>query len=141
MPSVSAHLATACSPPPLLLQTIPLASYEGVAASQVAPSTDSSPLPITVPRPLGPVVLMGIRHSYLWLADGLGRPYLVSLRHAGVRLRCLAARSELSTARTIAERGGCWMWGGPSIRWNVRWEVARKELAGSIPALNGAMVA
>ncbi|KAL6767394.1 hypothetical protein ACKKBF_B35090 [Auxenochlorella protothecoides x Auxenochlorella symbiontica] len=101
----TAILAVFTDPAQEFVQTIPLASYEGVAASQVAPSTDSSPLPITVPRPLGPVVLMGIRHSYLWLADGLGRPYLVSLRHAGVRLRCLAARSELSTARTIAERG------------------------------------
>ena len=56
-------------------------------------------------RPPGAVVLAGVRHSYLWLADGLGRPFLVSLRHPGLRLRCLAARGELSTARTIAERG------------------------------------
>lgn len=47
----------------------------------------------------------GVRHSYLWLADCLGRPFLVSLRHPGLRLRCLAARGEISTARTIAERG------------------------------------
>ena len=50
-------------------------------------------------------MLAGVRHSYLWLADSLGRPFLVSLRHPGLRLRCLAARGELSTARTIAERG------------------------------------
>ena len=51
----------------------------------------------------------GVRHSYLWLADCLGRPFLVSLRHPGLRLRCLAARGEITTARTIAERGeqGC----------------------------------
>jgi hypothetical protein len=49
----------------------------------------------------------GVRHSYLWLADCLGRPFLISLRHPGLRLRCLAARGEVSTARTIAERGAC----------------------------------
>lgn len=47
----------------------------------------------------------GVRHSYLWLADSLGRPFTISLRHPGIRLRALAARGELSTARTIAQRG------------------------------------
>lgn len=74
-------------------------------------------LPASSKRRLHPTALLclpnaGVRHSYLWLADCLGRPFLVSLRHPGMRLRCLAARGEISTARTIAERGGyhrcCW---------------------------------
>jgi hypothetical protein len=87
------------------VQEVTLASFQGGAASKTAPSLDATPLPPEQMRPAGPVTLAGVRHSYLWLADAFGRPFLVSLRHPGLRLRCLAARGELTTARTIAERG------------------------------------
>jgi hypothetical protein len=100
----SLHLIFA-DPAQEFVQEVTLASFQGGAASKTAPSLDATPLPPEQMRPAGPVTLAGVRHSYLWLADAFGRPFLVSLRHPGLRLRCLAARGELTTARTIAERG------------------------------------
>ena len=82
-----------------------LASLRGGVRSASGTPPEATPLPAEQMRPAGPLVLAGVRHSYLWLADSLGRPAVLSLRHPGLRLRCLAARGELSTARTIAERG------------------------------------
>ena len=87
------------------VQLVQLASIQGGVNSKTAPPSEATPLPPEQARPAGPVVLAGVRHSYLWLADSLGRPILLSLRHPGLRLRCLAAKGELTTARTIAERG------------------------------------
>lgn len=87
------------------VQEIVLASFQGGVASKIAAQIDAAPLPPEQTRPAGPVSLVGVRHSYLWLSDAFGRPFLISLRHPGLRLRCLAARGELTTARTIAERG------------------------------------
>jgi hypothetical protein len=100
----SLHLVFA-DPAQEFVQEVTLASFQGGAASKTAPSLDATPLPPEQMRPAGPVTLAGVRHSYLWLADAFGRPFLISLRHPGLRLRCLAARGELTTARTIAERG------------------------------------
>lgn len=100
----SLHLIFA-DPAQEFVQEVTLASFQGGAASKTAPSLDATPLPPEQMRPAGPVTLAGVRHSYLWLADAFGRPFLVSLRHPGLRLRCLAARGELTMARTIAERG------------------------------------
>jgi hypothetical protein len=87
------------------VQEVQLASFRGGAASRTGAPAGATPLPPEQMRPAGPVVLAGVRHSYLWLADGLGRPFIIPLRHPGLRLRCLAARGELATARTIAARG------------------------------------
>ena len=100
----SLHLVFA-DPAQEFVQEVTLASFCGGAASKTAPSLDATPLPPEQMRPAGPITLAGVRHSYLWLADAFGRPFLVPLRHPGLRLRCLAARGELTTARTIAERG------------------------------------
>ena len=100
----SLHLVFA-DPAQEFVQEVTLASFQGGAASKTAPSLDETPLPPEQMRPAGPVTLAGVRHSYLWLADAFGRPFLVPLRHPGLRLRCLAAKGELTTARTIAERG------------------------------------
>lgn len=100
----SLHLIFA-DPAQEFVQEVTLASFRGGAASKTAPSLDATPLPPEQMRPAGPITLAGVRHSYLWLADAFGRPFLVPLRHPGLRLRCLAARGELTTARTIAERG------------------------------------
>jgi hypothetical protein len=111
-----AHLLVACPPaclparpsarPPACLPAcLQLASFQGGVDSKTSPAAEATPLPPEQMRPAGPITLAGVRHSYLWLADCLGRPFLLSLRHPGLRLRCLAARGEITTARTIAERG------------------------------------
>eukprot|EP00887_Chlorella_sp_A99_P005680 scaffold1.g5680.t1 len=101
----SLHVVFA-DPAERFVQPVRLASFQGgVDSKATLAAPDTTPLPPEQMRPAGVLVLAGVRHSYLWLADGLGRPFLVSLRHPGLRLRCLAARGELSTARTIAERG------------------------------------
>jgi hypothetical protein len=86
--------------------SLQLASFQGGVDGKTSSSAEATPLPPEQMRPAGPITLAGVRHSYLWLADCLGRPFLISLRHPGLRLRCLAARGEITTARTIAERGG-----------------------------------
>lgn len=86
-------------------QSLVLASLAGTSLANVLLLDDSSSeLPVQQLRPPGPVNICGIRHSYLWLADYLGRPFLISLRHPGVRFRCLVARGELDDARRLAEK-------------------------------------
>ena len=87
------------------VEEVRLASLAGAVASKIVPASEASALPAEEMKPAGPVLLAGVRHSYLWLVNVFGNPYLVSLRHPGVRVRCLAARGELTTARMIAERG------------------------------------
>lgn len=90
------------------LARLQLASFQGGVDGKTSAAAEATPLPAEQMRPAGPITLAGVRHSYLWLADCLGRPFLVSLRHPGLRLRCLAARGDITTARTIAERGAWW---------------------------------
>lgn len=87
------------------VEEICLASTLGRASTKRIGSLESTSFPLEDMRPAGPIVLAGVRHSYLWLADTFGKPFLISLRHPGLRVRCLAARGELTTARMIAERG------------------------------------
>ena len=101
-PALPCAALSARSPTPALQ----LASFQGGVDGKTSASAEATPLPPEQMRPAGPITLAGVRHSYLWLADCLGRPFLISLRHPGLRMRCLAARGEITTARTIAERGG-----------------------------------
>ncbi|KAL4855688.1 hypothetical protein ACK3TF_003771 [Chlorella vulgaris] len=100
----SVHVAFA-DPVTSFVQEVQLASFQGGVDGKTSAAAEATPLPAEQMRPAGPITLAGVRHSYLWLADCLGRPFLVSLRHPGLRLRCLAARGDITTARTIAERG------------------------------------
>jgi hypothetical protein len=117
------HLSSPHPPPPPppshthVVQEVPLASLGAIGAPPAPSAADvAAPLPPPQLRPSGPLTLAGVRHSYLWLADAAGRPFILSLRHPGLRLRCLAARGELSTARTIAERGEATDRTAPSVR-------------------------
>ena len=57
------------------------------------------------PRCAGPAVVAGIREGALWLLTARGQPWVLPLRHAALRARCLAAAGDMAAARAVAERG------------------------------------
>ena len=55
-------------------------------------------------RPAGPLRLVGMKHSHLLIHDAHERPFLLSLRSHGLRVRSLAARSDIQGAERLGSR-------------------------------------
>jgi hypothetical protein len=69
-------------------QFIQLAGLTGTTATSGLRSGSSgrdASLPGPVPRPPGPVALLGPRQGNLWLVNSLGQPVLLPLTHPGER--------------------------------------------------------
>lgn len=57
-------------------------------------------------RPIGPLVLVGVRDGVLWLIDRYMVAHAISLSHPGIRCRCLAAYGDAISAVKWASRLG-----------------------------------
>ncbi|RAL44247.1 hypothetical protein DM860_015607 [Cuscuta australis] len=57
-------------------------------------------------RPVGPLVIVGVRDGVLWLVDRYMCAHAISLSHPGVRCRCLAAYGDAVSAVKWAIRLG-----------------------------------
>lgn len=57
-------------------------------------------------RPVGPLVVVGVRDGVLWLIDRYMCAYALSLSHPGIRCRCLAAYGDAVSAVKWASRLG-----------------------------------
>ncbi|KAL8264967.1 hypothetical protein R6Q59_023097 [Mikania micrantha] len=57
-------------------------------------------------RPIGPLVLVGVRDGVLWLIDRYMFAHAISLSHPGIRCRCLAAYGDAVSAVKWASRLG-----------------------------------
>ncbi|CAA0806558.1 Transducin/WD40 repeat-like superfamily protein [Striga hermonthica] len=57
-------------------------------------------------RPLGPLVIAGVRDGVLWLVDRYMSAHAISLSHPGIRCRCLAAYGDAVSAVKWASRLG-----------------------------------
>ncbi|CAM8905406.1 unnamed protein product [Rhodiola kirilowii] len=57
-------------------------------------------------RPVGPLVVVGVRDGVLWLVDRYMFAHAVSLSHPGIRCRCLAAYGDAVSAVKWASRLG-----------------------------------
>ncbi|XP_010241186.1 PREDICTED: uncharacterized protein LOC104585868 [Nelumbo nucifera] len=57
-------------------------------------------------RPVGPLVVVGVRDSVLWLIDRYMCAHALSLNHPGIRCRCLAAYGDAVSAVKWASRLG-----------------------------------
>ncbi|KAK9706978.1 hypothetical protein RND81_07G164800 [Saponaria officinalis] len=57
-------------------------------------------------RPIGPLVVVGVRDGVLWLIDRYMRSHALSLSHPGIRCRCLAAYGDAVSAVKWATRLG-----------------------------------
>ncbi|KAG6728900.1 uncharacterized protein LOC122303981 isoform X1 [Carya illinoinensis] len=57
-------------------------------------------------RPVGPLVLVGVRDGVLWLIDRYMCAHALSLGHPGIRCRCLAAYGDAVSAVKWASRLG-----------------------------------
>ncbi|MQL83767.1 hypothetical protein Taro_016271 [Colocasia esculenta] len=55
-------------------------------------------------RPVGPLVLVGVRDGVLWLIDRYMCAHALSLNHPGIRCRCLAAYGDAVSAVKWASR-------------------------------------
>ncbi|KDP36340.1 hypothetical protein JCGZ_09760 [Jatropha curcas] len=57
-------------------------------------------------RPVGPLVVVGVRDGVLWLIDRYMCAHAISLSHPGIRCRCLAAYGDAITAVKWSSRLG-----------------------------------
>ncbi|EEF41206.1 conserved hypothetical protein [Ricinus communis] len=57
-------------------------------------------------RPVGPLVMVGVRDGVLWLIDRYMSAHALSLNHPGIRCRCLAAYGDAVSAVKWASRLG-----------------------------------
>lgn len=57
-------------------------------------------------RPIGPLVVVGVRDGVLWLIDRYMCAHAISLAHPGIRCRCLAAYGDAVSAVKWASRLG-----------------------------------
>ncbi|WOH14997.1 hypothetical protein DCAR_0934527 [Daucus carota subsp. sativus] len=57
-------------------------------------------------RPVGPLVVVGVRDGVLWLIDRYMSTHAISLSHPGIRCRCLAAYGDAVSAVKWASRLG-----------------------------------
>ncbi|GAB4829434.1 hypothetical protein Ancab_019105 [Ancistrocladus abbreviatus] len=62
--------------------------------------------PIEQKRPVGPLVVVGVRDGVLWLIDRYMRAHALTLSHPGIRCRCLAAYGDAVSAVKWASRLG-----------------------------------
>lgn len=57
-------------------------------------------------RPVGPLLIVGVRDGVLWLIDRYMTAHAISLNHPGIRCRCLAAYGDAVSAVKWASRLG-----------------------------------
>ncbi|KAJ4900512.1 Transducin/WD40 repeat-like superfamily protein [Raphanus sativus] len=62
--------------------------------------------PVEQKRPVGPLVVVGVRDGVLWLIDRYMCAHAISLSHPGIRCRCLAAYGDAVSAVKWASRLG-----------------------------------
>ncbi|KAJ4877699.1 Transducin/WD40 repeat-like superfamily protein [Raphanus sativus] len=62
--------------------------------------------PVEQKRPVGPLVVAGVRDGVLWLIDRYMCAHAISLNHPGIRCRCLAAYGDAISAEKWASRLG-----------------------------------
>ncbi|KAK7259070.1 hypothetical protein RIF29_24666 [Crotalaria pallida] len=62
--------------------------------------------PVEQKRPVGPLVVVGVRDGVLWLIDRYMCAHALSLSHPGIRCRCLAAYGDAVSAVKWASRLG-----------------------------------
>uniref|UniRef100_A0A0R0ERG4 Uncharacterized protein n=1 Tax=Glycine max TaxID=3847 RepID=A0A0R0ERG4_SOYBN len=62
--------------------------------------------PMEQKRPVGPLVVVGVRDGVLWLIDRYMCAHALSLSHPGIRCRCLAAYGDAVSAVKWASRLG-----------------------------------
>ncbi|KAJ1393322.1 WD40 domain-containing protein [Sesbania bispinosa] len=62
--------------------------------------------PMEQKRPVGPLIVVGVRDGVLWLIDRYMHAHALSLSHPGIRCRCLAAYGDAVSAVKWASRLG-----------------------------------
>ncbi|KAF7804999.1 transcription initiation factor TFIID subunit 5 [Senna tora] len=62
--------------------------------------------PMEQKRPVGPLIVVGVRDGVLWLIDRYMCAHALSLNHPGIRCRCLAAYGDAVSAVKWASRLG-----------------------------------
>ncbi|XP_024162674.1 uncharacterized protein LOC112169847 [Rosa chinensis] len=62
--------------------------------------------PLEQKRPVGPLVVVGVKDGVLWLIDRYMSAHALSLSHPGIRCRCLAAYGDAVSAVKWASRLG-----------------------------------
>ncbi|KAG2590518.1 uncharacterized protein LOC120676127 isoform X1 [Panicum virgatum] len=80
--------------------------YSEVAVAGGGVSVAVTRFPPEQKRPIGPLVVVGVRDGVLWLVDRYMCAHALSLSHPGIRCRCLAAYGDPVSAVKWATRLG-----------------------------------
>ncbi|CAN1340602.1 TSET complex member tstF [Linum perenne] len=80
--------------------------YNEVAVGGGGVSVAVTRFPTEQKRPVGPLVVIGVRDGVLWLIDRYMCAHALSLSHPGIRCRCLAAYGDAVSAVKWASRLG-----------------------------------
>ncbi|CAL1414131.1 unnamed protein product [Linum trigynum] len=80
--------------------------YNEVAVGGGGVSVAVTRFPTEQKRPVGPLVVIGVRDGVLWLVDRYMCAHALSLTHPGIRCRCLAAYGDAVSAVKWASRLG-----------------------------------
>ncbi|CAI0406139.1 unnamed protein product [Linum tenue] len=80
--------------------------YNEVAVGGGGVSVAVTRFPTEQKRPVGPLVVIGVRDGVLWLIDRYMCAHALSLTHPGIRCRCLAAYGDAVSAVKWASRLG-----------------------------------
>jgi hypothetical protein len=80
--------------------------YAEVAVAGGGVSVAVTRFPPEQKRPIGPLVVVGVRDGVLWLVDRYMCAHALSLSHPGIRCRCLAAYGDPVSAVKWATRLG-----------------------------------
>eukprot|EP00271_Cylindrocystis_brebissonii_P014334 TRINITY_DN35657_c0_g1_i1.p1 TRINITY_DN35657_c0_g1~~TRINITY_DN35657_c0_g1_i1.p1 ORF type:complete len:1559 (+),score=320.88 TRINITY_DN35657_c0_g1_i1:569-5245(+) len=106
--SVTANGSQSGSGLPLagLLDGPPEARAPEVVVGGGGVSVATTRLPVEQRRPVGPLMVVGVRDGVLWLVDSHMTSHAIGLSHPGIRCRCLAAYGDPVSAVKWASRLG-----------------------------------
>ncbi|KAH6772612.1 Transducin/WD40 repeat-like superfamily protein [Perilla frutescens var. hirtella] len=80
--------------------------FNEVAVGGGGVAVTATRFPAEQKRPVGPLVVAGVRDGALWLIDRYMCAHAISLSHPGIRCRCLAAHGDAVSAVKWASRLG-----------------------------------
>ncbi|KAH6818982.1 Transducin/WD40 repeat-like superfamily protein [Perilla frutescens var. frutescens] len=91
---------------PSTLREMEERKFNEVAVGGGGVAVTATRFPAEQKRPVGPLVVAGVRDGALWLIDRYMCSHAISLSHPGIRCRCLAAHGDAVSAVKWASRLG-----------------------------------
>lgn len=86
------------------VEVVPIASSGASHVLSSDASAKTSPLPNVKFRPFGPLRILGIKNTDLWVVDAQFRAHAFDLSHAGTHARILASQGDVYSVKPVLAR-------------------------------------